>query len=62
MQYVIYISIKSQYFKNEERYGKTIDGRGVARIFKGGGGRFFIEKGNAGSERSEHCLRRWVPG
>ena len=34
--------------------------RGVARIFKGGGeGRFFIEKGKAGSER---CLRRWVPG
>ena len=26
------------------------------------GGRFFIEKGKAGSERSERCLRRWVPG
>ena len=35
--------------------------RGVARIFKGGG-QFFIEKGKAGSERSERCLRRWVPG
>ena len=26
MQCVIYISNKSQYLKNEERYGKTIDG------------------------------------
>ena len=26
MQYVIYISNKSQYLKNEERYRKTIDG------------------------------------
>ena len=26
MQRVIYISNKSQYLKNEERYGKTIDG------------------------------------
>ena len=31
--------------------------RGVARIFKGGGCRFFIEKGKAGSER---CLRRFM--
>ena len=36
--------------------------RGVARVFKGGGVRFFIEKGKVGSERSERCLRRWVPG
>ena len=26
MQCVIYISNKSQYLKNEERYGKTVDG------------------------------------
>ena len=26
MQCVIYISNKSQYLKNEEQYGKTIDG------------------------------------
>ena len=26
MQRAIYISNKSQYLKNEERYGKTIDG------------------------------------
>ena len=31
--------------------------RGVARVFKGGGVRFFIEKGKVGSERSERCLR-----
>ena len=31
----------------------------IARIFKGD--RFFIEKGKAGSERSERCLRWWVP-
>ena len=44
MQCVIYISNKSQYLKNEERYGKTIDGRGVARIFKGGGVDFLLKR------------------
>ena len=34
--------------------------RGVARIFKGGEGRFFIEKGKAGSEGSERCLRTFM--
>ena len=33
MQCVIYISNKSQYLKNEERYGKTMDG-GVPLSFQ----------------------------
>ena len=33
--------------------------RGVARIFKAGGS-IFIEKGKAGSEQSERCLRTFM--
>ena len=36
--------------------------QGRSQDFQRGVVRFFIEKGKVGSERSERCLRRWVPG